>query len=96
MTHLCETEFKQLCRETSPSSAVTVQFSPHAVDRYHCSLRLRGGRCNALHCIDGLVQDCSISIANALEILQSCTKASVWNTKLILGLRSANERRRYK
>ena len=23
--------------------------------------------------IDGLVQDCSISIANALEILQSCT-----------------------
>ena len=26
--------------------------------------------------IDGLVQDCSISIANALEILQSCTKLS--------------------
>ena len=24
--------------------------------------------------IDGLVQNCSISIANALEILQSCTK----------------------
>ena len=24
--------------------------------------------------IDGLVQDCSISIANTLEILQSCTK----------------------
>ena len=24
--------------------------------------------------LDGLVQDCSISIANALEILQSCTK----------------------
>ena len=23
---------------------------------------------------DGLVQDCSISIANAMEILQSCTK----------------------
>ena len=32
--------------------------------------------------INGLVQDCSISIANALEILQSCTKASIcwsWN-----------------
>ena len=28
--------------------------------------------------IDGLVQDCSISIANALEILQSCTKPSIW------------------
>ena len=28
--------------------------------------------------IDGLVQDCSISIANALEILQSCIKPSIW------------------
>ena len=26
---------------------------------------------------DGLVQDCNISIANALEILQSCTKPSI-------------------
>ena len=26
--------------------------------------------------IDGLVQDCSISIANALELLKSCTKPS--------------------
>ena len=26
--------------------------------------------------LDGLVQDCSISIANALEILQACTKPS--------------------
>ena len=26
--------------------------------------------------IDGLVQDCSSSIANALELLQSCTKPS--------------------
>ena len=29
--------------------------------------------------IHGLVQGCSISIANALEILQSCTKSSVWH-----------------
>ena len=31
---------------------------------------------------DGLVQDCSNSIANALELLQSCTEPSmdfVWN-----------------
>ena len=28
--------------------------------------------------IDGLVQDCSISIANALEILPSCTKPSIY------------------
>ena len=27
---------------------------------------------------DGLVQDCSISIANAMEILQYCTKPSNW------------------
>ena len=28
--------------------------------------------------IDGLVQDCSNSIAYALELLQSCTKPSIW------------------
>ena len=28
--------------------------------------------------IDGLVRDCSISIANALEILQSCTGPSIY------------------
>ena len=28
--------------------------------------------------IDGLVQNCSNSIANALELLQSCTKPSKW------------------
>ena len=29
--------------------------------------------------IDGLVHDCSISIAKALEILQSCTKPSIYD-----------------
>ena len=33
---------------------------------------------------DGLVQDCSISIALAMEILQSCTKPSIWHMHLIL------------
>ena len=28
--------------------------------------------------IDGLVQDCGNSIANALELLQSCTKPSIY------------------
>ena len=32
---------------------------------------------NAIPQIDGVVQDCSISIANALEILQSCTIPSI-------------------
>ena len=32
--------------------------------------------------IYGLMQDCSISIANAMEILQSCTKPSIWKPSL--------------
>ena len=31
--------------------------------------------------IDGLVQDCSNSIANALELLQSCTKPSIYSSE---------------
>ena len=31
-----------------------------------------------LYDIDGLVQDCSIPIALAMEVLQSCTKSSIW------------------
>ena len=31
--------------------------------------------------IAGLVQGCSNSIANALELLQSCTKPSIWDLK---------------
>ena len=54
--------------------------------------------------MDGLVQDCSNSSAYALELLQSCTKPSNNDhshfkgpdSGLILGLRPANERRRYK
>ena len=33
--------------------------------------------CSLMH-VDGLVQDCSISIANAQEILRSCTKPSLY------------------
>ena len=33
------------------------------------------------HNIDGLVQDCSNSIVNALELMQSCTKPSIWHNK---------------
>ena len=34
--------------------------------------------------IDGLVQDYSISIANALEILQSCTKPSIYYKYIVV------------
>ena len=30
----------------------------------------------------GLVQDCSISIANALETMQSCNKPLIWGVTL--------------
>ena len=40
--------------------------------------------------IDGLVHDCSISIASALEILQSCTKLSMCHLTNRLGGRSIN------
>ena len=33
--------------------------------------------------IDGLTQDCSNSIANALELLQSCAKPSTYLSKLL-------------
>ena len=39
-------------------------------------IRYPVSRCNEVY-FDGLVQDCSISTANALEILQSCTKTSI-------------------
>ena len=35
--------------------------------------------------LDGLVQDCSISIANAMEILQSCTKPTIWSSDILRG-----------
>ena len=35
--------------------------------------------------IDALMQDCSNSTANALELLQSCTKPSIWGwTKMMV------------
>ena len=36
--------------------------------------------------VNGLVQDCSNSIANALELLQSCTKPSMWLYTLVHSL----------
>ena len=43
----------------------------------HRSENLTLKKSNWVH-IDDLVRDCSISIANALEILQSCTKPSIY------------------
>ena len=35
----------------------------------------------SLHYIDGLVQDCNNSTADALELLQFCTKLSIWSSE---------------
>ena len=40
----------------------------------------------AFQYIDGLVQDCNTSIANALEILQSCTKPLIYSEQPITQL----------
>ena len=43
-------------------------------------------KCNHIGCycyyMDGSVQDCSISIAYALEILQSCIKSLIWSGRM--------------
>ena len=46
---------------------VSMPLSPHAAVS-----------CYIFH-LNGLVQDCSNSIANALELLQSCTKPWIWS-----------------
>ena len=45
--------------------------------QYHASVEIIFLGNNMLY-IDGLVQDCSISIANMLKILQYCTKPSIF------------------
>ena len=58
--------------------------------------------CNAAECyimqiqvyVDGLVQDCSISTANALKILQSCTKPLMYFLKIYSACKSKAFQRR--
>ena len=52
----------------------------HCCFRVHSMITILSLSCY----IDGLVQDCSISIALAMEILQSCTKPSICSTCIIL------------
>ena len=55
-------------RHTRTNSQLEIAIS----SRYHHHHHL------LTHNIDGLAQDCSNSIANALELLQSCTKPSIY------------------
>ena len=43
-------------------------------------MRPRQNICRFTSYFNGLVQDCSNSTANALELLQSCTKPSIWDS----------------
>ena len=48
------------------------------------------GKPNIEH-VDGLVQYCSNSIANALELLQSCSKPSMWSSFMFSYINSAGQ-----
>ena len=58
-------------------SSVCLRFSPFSVIFYAIYGAVRDY-------FDGLGQDCSISIANTLEILQSCTKPSICTSFIII------------
>ena len=51
-----------------------------SITNIHITKNKTQSNCYGTHYIDGLVQDCSIYIAKALEILQPCTKPSLWST----------------
>ena len=56
--------------------------SEYLVDKFPCKLCWYY-KTGTFSDIDGLAQDCSISIANAMEILQSFTKPSISSKKII-------------
>ena len=66
--HLERVYYTQLCVIDSFHEEIGQDYYPD-VKAFYCQVS------QAPH-IDGLVQNCSISIADALEILQSCTKPS--------------------
>ena len=41
---------------------------------------------------DGLVQDCKISSALAMELLQSCTKPSISSAKITIDFSNKNDK----
>ena len=45
---------------------------------HFCKLETSTPCISICYCFDGLVQDCSNSSALAMELLQSCTKPSIW------------------
>ena len=62
-------------RSSSPKAWWNIYTNKMIKEDAHVSL-IRTNLSIWLH-IDDLVQDCSNSIANALELLQSCTKPSI-------------------
>ena len=56
---------ENFCQEMSAEKMFVISFIPEY------------GTFHVWHYLDGLMQDCSNSIANALELLQSCTKPAI-------------------
>ena len=90
-------KFKSLCFIKMQSKMPSAKRQPSHLDLYvltmlerglqHVGSSANGGSITRqrLHYADGLVQDCSNSIANALELLQSCAKPSIcplWLTRI--------------
>ena len=75
MPRRCTIRHRPLCWEHANSGKKFLEISsiPTAYSR-ELWINWRVRRRN----IDGFLQDCNISIANALELLQSCTKPSIW------------------
>ena len=60
------------------SSCVEIITTKFCSTHFSCVVLIFAHIMTADFYVDGLVQDCSISRANARKILQSCTKPSIW------------------
>ena len=89
--HIIKREFYYFCNEyiicEYHEENYFISYSRKHIFLYMHQMLLRYGThtsgrvpCSHYYNIDGLVQDCSNSIANALELLQSCTKPSICTT----------------
>ena len=79
-----------LCLERSPSDSKSTLLQVMAWCHQLTSHYLK--ECSAMHDLQwhmkGLVQDCSNSIALAMELLQSCAKPSIWCNLAIMNNKS--------
>ena len=77
------------------SYSITIVWWIIVLKQYHKLFSIYFYKCGLFIClcmiynnlqVNGLVQNCSISIVNALEILQSCTKPSKQSFKILINM----------